>query len=72
MFEGIWSWELIFEKNYLVATTLPSRSIKSKDLKKKKNEYFQKAWKLKPKFLTISHGFRPNRSIDSAIKQIKK
>ena len=54
VFEGMWYWKPITEKNYLVVKT--QLNIQSKNVKKNKNGWFLKSWK-QNEFLQLSNFF---------------
>nr|YP_009720770.1 putative LAGLIDADG DNA endonuclease [Ostreobium quekettii]QGQ61982.1 putative LAGLIDADG DNA endonuclease [Ostreobium quekettii] len=69
-FEGAWTWEEVPKTEY--DTLQKDKSVPSNDLKKNKEGFFRKKWKHRPVFLPTSHGFRPNRSSHTAIREVKE
>lgn len=70
IFEGIWYWKPINEKNYLIVWTLMNGKLKH--IKKNKNGWFLKSWKQKPKLYRYNYKFKLYKSIHNLLKEIVK
>jgi RNA-directed DNA polymerase len=73
LWEGLSSWT---EVNEVTWTEHKQEFVKNYPMslgrKKSKNSLFVRRWVIPPVFLNSSHGFRPGRSVHSALKEVKK
>lgn len=68
IFEGSWFWQQISYETYRDLRKDPKQP--DNDLSSNREGFRVKRWKLRPVFLSSSHGFRPNRSCHSALHSI--
>ena len=68
-FEGLWEWRKITEQEWI--SLYASIDKEGHTLKRNKNGCFKKFWLTPTQFDKCSFGFRPNRSVNDAIRFIK-